>query len=267
MKMTKIFAVGAALVIGTAAFALDGRQVMQNAADVKEPEFTHALVTMELIEKSGAKDVRVVEEWGRSKNDLADVVMEFKSASAAPDIVGTRFMQKEQGAGKDDLKWIYLPSLKKVRPVAASEGSSSFMGTDATYDDMSTRDVDDDVHELLAETEAKNGFKNCAKVKSTPKDLKKSQYSYRIGWVDKDTWVPVYVEMYDKKGKLVKTLEVKSLKVINGYPTPLENVMTNVQTGHSTRLVMDEKKLVFDKPQNPKIFTEAFLANGAKAVK
>ncbi len=262
MKMTKILAAAvAAIAMGTAAFALDGRTVMQNAHDIPEPKFTHALVTMELIEKSGAKETRIVEEWGRSKNDLADVVMEFKSPAS---VAGTRFMQSEQGAGKDDIKKIYMPALKKVRPVAAAEGSSSFMGTDATYDDMSTRDVDDDTHELLAE-ESKNGY-NCAKVKSTPKDLKGSQYSYRISWVDKETWTPVYVEMYDKTKNqaLVKTLEVKKLKVISGYPTPLENVMTNVQTGHSTRLAMDEAKLQFDRPVPDAVFSDAFLANGAK---
>lgn len=264
MKMTKlIVAAAAAIVLGTSAFALDGRTVMQNALDIPEPKFTHALVTMELIEKNGAKETRIVEEWGRSQNDLADVVMEFKTPAS---VAGTRFMQKEQGEGKADLKWIYMPALKKVRPVAAAEGSSSFMGTDATYDDMSTRGIDEDTHELLAETETKNGF-TCAKVKSTPKDMKSAQYSYRISWVDKATWTPVYVEMYDKKDdKLVKTLEVKKLKVINGYPTPIENLMTNVKTGHSTRLAMDETKLVFDKPVNPKVFTEAFLANGAKSI-
>lgn len=262
MDITKIWTAAALLAAGTMAFALDGRQVMQNADDVKKPDFTHALVKMELIEKSGATETRVVEEWGRNTNGLSEVVMEFKSPAS---VAGTRFSQKENGAGKADTKKIYLPALKKVRPVAAAEGSSSFMGTDATYDDMSTRAIDDDTHELLAE-EAKGSYKNCAKVKSTPKDAKSSQYAYRISWVDKDTWVPIYIEMYDKKGDLTKILEVQSVKTIKGYPTPLVNYMKNVKTGHATRITMDETKLVFDKPVNPKVFTDAFLANGAKSI-
>ena len=153
-----------------------------------------------------------------------------------------------------------------VRPVAASQGTQSFMGSDATYDDMSTREVDEDIHELLSETEAKNDFKNCAKVKSTPKDAKSSQYAYRISWVDKDTWVPVYVEMYSKKtGKVCKTMEVKKLENISGYNTPLETEMINLETGHRTQLVMNKERLIFDKPLNPAYFSKGFLQNGKVA--
>ena len=259
MKATKIFALGAAMLISSAVFALDGREVMQKAFDVAEPKFTRAQVQMVLIEKSGAKEVRVIDEWGKSENGLATVVMQFNSPAS---VKGTRFSQKEN-KGADDTKFIFLPDVGTVRPVAASQGSQSFMGSDATYDDMSTREVDDDVHELLAETEAKNAFKNCAKVKSTPKDAKSSQYAYRISWVDKETWVPVYVEMYSKKtGKVCKTLEVKNLKVIKGYPTPLENEMTNVETGHKTQLIMSEDRLKFDEPINPAYFSKGFLQNG-----
>lgn len=264
MKITKkIAAALAALSVGCAAFALDGRTVMQNADNVEKPKFTRAQVQMILVEKSGASETRVIDEWGKNENGLSTMVMQFNSPAS---VKGTRFSQQENGGGKADTKFIFLPDVGTVRPVAASQGSSSFMGSDATYDDMSTRDVDEDTHELLAETEAKGQFKNCAKVKSTPKDAKSSQYAYRISWVDKDTWVPVYVEMYSKKnGKVCKTLEVKNLKVIKGYPTPLENEMTNLETGHKTRLVMSEERLKFDEPINPAYFSKGFLQNGKVA--
>lgn len=257
MKKINLLALGL-VITGMSAFALDGREVMQNAFDVQAPKFTRAQIKMVLEEKSGATETRVIEEWGRNVDGLSTVVMEFKTPAS---VAGTRFSQKEN---KDapDTKYIFLPDVGTVRPIAASQGSSSFMGSDATYDDMSTREVDQDTHELLAETEAKNGFSNCAKVKSTPKNPKDSQYLYRISWVDKNTWVPVYVEMYDKKGELLKTLEVKSLKNINGYNTPLLNEMVNVQTGHKTRLIMDENRLRFDQPINPAYFSKAFLQNG-----
>lgn len=260
MKMTKfIVAAAAALTVGTMAFALDGRTVMQNADDVKKPSFTRAQVKMVLIEKSGAKEERIIDEWGKNEGGLSTVVMQFNTPAS---VKGTRFSQKENASGPDT-KFIFLPDVGTVRPVAASQGSSSFMGSDATYDDMSTRAVDADTHELLAEKEAKNGFANCAKVKSTPKDLKEAQYAYRISWVDKDTWVPVYVEMYSKKtGKICKVLEVKSLKVIKGYPTPLVNEMTNLETGHKTQLLMTEDRLKFDEPINPAYFSKGFLQNG-----
>lgn len=268
MKLTKkIAAVVVALSVGCAAFALDGREVMQNAHDVPDPKFTRAEVRMILIEKNGATETRVIQEWGKSEIDsasgesLATLVMQFDSPAG---VKGTRFSQKENGPGKDDTKFIFMPEVGTVRPIAASQGTQSFMGSDATYDDMSTREVDEDTHELLAETEEKNGY-TCAKVKSTPKDAKSSQYAYRINWVDKETWVPVYVEMYSKKtGKVCKTLEVKKLKVIKGYPTPLETEMTDCETGHRTQLLMNEQRLIFDDQSKvpPAVFSKAFLQNG-----
>lgn len=254
-KLFKGFMVIACMASLSVGFALDGKTVMQNAKDIKEPKFTHALVQMDLIEKDGTTESRVVEEYGRNTNGLADMVMIFISPAS---VKNTRFLQKENKDRADD-KWIYLPALRTTRRVASSEGSKSFMGTDATYDDMSTREIEEDTHELLAESEVKNGY-TCAKVKSTPVDASSSQYKYRISWVDKETWIPVYSEMYDKKGNLVKTLQVEEITKTNGYLIPSSDILTNVSTGHATRIKMI--KLEVDKAIPEKVFTSNFLNTG-----
>jgi len=258
MKMTNIIKAGAAVLLlaaGTSAFAEDGRSIIKQVLDVKDPAFTHALITMELIEKDGTvSESRTIEEYGRSKDGLASAVMAFKSPASVKD---TRFLQIEN-KGKADDKWIYLPALRTTRRIASSQGSQSFMGTDATYDDMSTREIDDDTHELLG-NETKNGF-DCWKIKSTPVDAGSSQYQYRIQWIDKKTLIPVYAEMYDKKGNLVKVLTVEKLENVSGYNIPKVDVLKNVQTGHSTRLSITQ--IVLDKPIPDRVFTESFLNTG-----
>ena len=117
MKITKkIAAVLGALAIGCAAFALDGRTVMQNADNVEKPKFTRAQVQMILIEKSGASETRVIDEWGKNENGLSTMVMQFNSPAS---VKGTRFSQQENGGGKADTKFIFLPDVGTVRPVAA----------------------------------------------------------------------------------------------------------------------------------------------------
>ena len=76
--------------------------------------------------------------------------MDFKTGSKK----GTRFLQIENEGNKPDDKFIYLPELKSSRRVNSSEGSKSFLGTDATYDDLSTRDVDEDEHTYLIQNQA-----------------------------------------------------------------------------------------------------------------
>jgi hypothetical protein len=260
MKMTKTLkTTAAALVMGltaAASFAIDGTEVMQKVYDRVKPDFSQASVQMTLTDKNGSKEVRNVGEYGRCKNNLSDAVMMFFSPASVKD---TRFLQKEN-KGKDDDKWIYLPALRSTTRVASSDGGKPFVGTDFTYDDMSTREVEEDTHKLLGE-EKKGNF-DCYKVESTPVD-KNDQYQFRISWVDKNTWLPVYIELYDKKGKLEKVSEIKSIKQYTGnrtYNVPMEQIMTNVQTGHSTSLKI--LNLTVDKPLADKIFTPNFLNTG-----
>ncbi|MCR5607219.1 MAG: outer membrane lipoprotein-sorting protein [Treponema sp.] len=268
MKITKIISACAALMVGTAAFAIDGRTVVKMALDVAEPDTTHAVVYMDLItvnKKTGEESTerRAIEEFGKSVNGLETITMVFQAPAS---VKNTRYMQKEV-EGSDDDKWIYMPSLGgDPRKLAASNGGDSFMGSDATYDDMSTRELDDDSHELLAESESKNGY-TCYKVKSTPipSKAKDSQYSYRIQWIDKATNVPVYAEMYDKKGELVKVLTVEKLEKKTGktgktYDIPVSTLLHNVQKNHKTRMIMG--KLELDAGVPAKYFSQSFLKNG-----
>jgi len=262
MKMIKKISTAAiALVMGASAFAIDGTEVMTKAFDRQKPDFSKAAVQVTLSKNGKVEETRNVGEYGRCKDGLSDVVMIFLSPASVKD---TRFLQKEN-EGKDDDKWIYLPSLKSTRRVASSDGSKSFVGTDFTYDDMSTREVADDTHELLKESEDKGNFKDLYVVKSTPKDPKSSQYAYRISWITKDAFIPTYIEMYDKKGKLLKVNEIKSIKKMPGtngrvYNVPMENVMTNVQTGHVTSMKM--VNITVDQPLADRYFTQDFLATG-----
>jgi len=256
MKLVKKIAAGAAIMMMAAAlFAIDGKTVVQQALDVKEPDFSMAQVYMDLIEKDGTTERRAIVEYGKSEENSDSMIMMFKSPASVKD---TRFLQITHD-GADDDKWIYLPALRTTRRIASSQGDKSFMGSDATYDDMSTREIDEDTHELLAEDVTKNGY-TCYQVKSTPVNADDAQYKYRISWYDKATHLPVYAEMYDKDGKLLKTLEVEDIQNINGYDTPMKNILTNVQTGHATRLTI--VKLVVDKPIPDSVFTQNFLKTG-----
>lgn len=260
-SIVKTACVAASMLAAASAFAIDARGVMQQAHDVKKPTYTKSAVQMDLMDKTGkVEESRVITEFGKDINDLTSIVMIFNSPASVKD---TRFLQV-QNKNADDDKWIYLPTLKSTRRIAASEGTKAFMGTDASYDDMSTREVDEDTHEFVNEKEEKNGY-TCWVVKSTPKDPKSSQYMYRINWVDQNTNYPIYSEMYDKKGKLLKTLTLEKLEKQTGttgvsYDIPMQEYMKNVQTGHSTRLII--RKLVLDAPIEDRYFTSSFLNTG-----
>jgi hypothetical protein len=187
--------------------------------------------------------------------DLGRVLMIFHAPAS---VKNTRFLVMEKEGDADDDQWIYLPAMQRVRRIAASEGSSSFMGSDFSYDDMSSRDIDDYSYEILGE-ESVDGH-DCYMVQVLPDDADDNQYSKLITWVDKAVWVNRKVEMYDKKGELEKVLKVERLEVVQGYQTPIVTRMSNVQNGHSTLLTV--KKFVYNESFPGSIFSTRFLKTG-----
>ena len=262
MKKTLFGTFAALMLLSSAVFADEkGYKIMKDVADFKKPAFSQAQLFISLYSKSGDKE----EEWGaieygRDVDGLASVVMDFKTGSKK----GTRFLQIENEGNKPDDKFIYLPELKSSRRVNSSEGSKSFLGTDATYDDLSTRDVEEDEHTYLKD-ETKNGY-DCYNIKEVPKDPKSSQYAWRLTWIDKKTMYPIYTEMYDKNDALVKTLTVEKIEKHGDYDIPMTNTVVNVKTGHKT--VMDIRKVLVDneigggKGLPASIFTQSFLNTG-----
>ncbi|MGM0501275.1 MAG: outer membrane lipoprotein-sorting protein [Bacillota bacterium] len=267
MKKSLLLALVLILVLSSTTFAITGKEVMDQAEGVlNDGDSMHALMGMDLIEKDGEKEQRTLEVWGITYNqeeDLSKVVMEFQEPAS---IAETRFLQIENQK-RDDDKWIYLPALGRVRRISSEQGDDSFVGSDFTYDDLSTRDVEEDNHKLLKEE--KLGEYDCYVVESVPKDKEDAQYAKRINWVTKKHDIPVRVEMYSKKTDQVeKVLTVKhNLKKINGYWTVFNAQMENKETGHATQLYIKRNDngqpfIEYDKKINSQRFTKRFLKLG-----
>jgi outer membrane lipoprotein-sorting protein len=214
---------------------------------------------MTIVAKDGGQTERLVDQYtlegkeGDHKDGKRSVVVFQKPASVA----GTRFLTVAN-AGRDDNRWIFLPSLGKVRRIATSEGSGSFVGTDFSYDDLSSGDrgVDEDTHAILREENV--GDKACWVVESTPKD-KSYQYVKTIEWIEKTSHIVLKSEMYDKKG-LLKTLEFSQFKEVQGRVTPFATKLSNVQDKTATIVQIDILK--YDEKIPEGVFTTRFLETG-----
>jgi len=242
------------VLVSPALFAITGLEIAEAHNNRDKPVSTHMALKMDLIEESGKVSSRMIEQWGVEEDELANSIMVFRSPAS---VKNTRFLQVENEDRGDD-KWIYLPAMKRVRRIASSDGSKSFMGSDATYDDMETRDIDRDSYEFVKE-ESITDF-DCWIIKVQAKDPADSQYSYKMVWHDKATNYPVKVEMYDKQDSLQKVMTIKDLQNVDGHWTPMDTVIENVQSGHSTE--MKVLNVEFDKPVNSRMFTTQFLSNG-----
>ncbi|MDR2865348.1 MAG: outer membrane lipoprotein-sorting protein [Spirochaetaceae bacterium] len=210
---------------------------------------------MVISSKSGSTSERLIDQYSKDGPNGNRVVIVFQSPAS---VAGTRFLTMANKTGPDD-SWIYLPALDKVRRIASQEGSSSFMGTDLSYDDISSvdRKADKDTHTLLREESLNNA--PCYVIQSIPKDSS-YQYSKMISWIDKTTKVCGKMELYDKKGSLVKTFEILQLKDVDGRLSPWVSKMTTISAGTSTTINVNILK--YDAPVPESVFTTNYLQTG-----
>ena len=241
--------------LGAAASAQDAREIARGARDRIHADTVSTRARMVITDKSGGTTERLVDQYSAKVNGADCTVIIFQKPAS---IAGTRFLTISNTDKPDD-RWIFLPSLGKVRRVSAGEGSSSFMGTDFSYDDISLmdRDVDQDSYTLVREEQV-NG-KACWVVEARPKN-DSYQYSRTLMWVDKANSVSWKIEMYDQKNVLVKTLSIDSVKDIQGRLTPIQTTVRSVQAGTSTTLYVDIMK--YDEKIPSSVFTVRFLETG-----
>ncbi len=203
---------------------------------------------------------------GKEKTRVREIVRyqkfysggKFKSKSLIrflkpPDVRGIGFLNWNYRNGKNE-QWLYLPALGRVKRIAGRARSGSFMGTDFTYEDLGNRNLDNDTYSLVGE-DSLSGIP-CYVVEAKPKN-KKSIYSKRIAWVEKNNWLIKKIEFYDRKGKLLKILNIPQHEKRGSYWQVPKMTMENVQTGHKT--IMEISAVKFDTGLKDEYFTERFL--------
>jgi len=239
---------------------LSGLQIMVNEDTREDGDDQTSGSIFHLINKRGQKRIRdTVRRWkdcdGKDGFDEKTIIF-FQSP---PEVEGTGFLNWSYiDITKDDDQWLYLPALRKIKRISASDKEDSFMGTDFTFDDMGDRQVEEDAHKRIGQETFEN--KKCYLIESTPKE-RNYMYSKKLVWVVDGEWIIPKVEFYDRKGRLLKHLHVKWHKV-QGMWTWEGCVMKNVQTGHQTDIEVKDTK--FNLGFKDTLFTQRTLRREGK---
>ena len=206
---------------------------------------------------------------GRESDDLAykDLVM-FTGPTAVKGLAILTWSYMDPA--KEQNQWLWLPSLKKIRKISAAQSDDSFMGSDFTVEEITTRRFEDETYSLLRE-EGFGGYQaefnnklyhqgtDCFVIEARPK-RSPWYYSKRIVWVDKNTGGDIYHEIYDPKERLYKTI-FKNYEIIDvagqDYATQTLLEVKDLTTGHKT--VIEMKNIEYDQGLSEAEFTEKSL--------
>jgi outer membrane lipoprotein-sorting protein len=156
-----------------------------------------------------------------------------------------------------------VPAIDLVRRIAARDARSSFVGSDFTYEDVSSRNIAADTHTLLREE--KLGDRDCYVVESVPKEP--IDYVKRISWINKTIFLPLKEEYSDVQNQLARVFTADKIEDVTAtegrerknFPTVTKRTMKNLKTGHRTEVTYTS--ISYNVGLQDNIFTERYLRN------
>lgn len=223
---------------------LSGEQIMENNFKVAKVQDSVSNATFTLINKGGQERVR--KTFGTTKLETNGVDnMRMTRFNSPADVKGTSTLIVEHADQEDEI-WVYLPALKKVRRLVASNKKESFMGTDFSYGDVIGYRVGDWDHKILKEEEIDH--QACYLIESLPKnDLVRSAngYSKRLSWIRKDNFVMIKGETWDLAGQPYKSFQFSELELVDpvrGKWQTMRMEAQNHDTGHRSVIHLENFK-------------------------
>ena len=196
-----------------------------------------ASMKMVLRNKQGEESVRAIRL--KSLEVIGDGDKGLTIFDTPRDVKGTAFLSFSHVIKPDD-QWLYLPALKRVKRISSANKSGPFMGSQFSFEDLASFEVDKFNYKYLRD-ESVDGHKSFV-VENHP-IYEYSGYTRQIVWVDKERYIPLKIEFYDRKNDLLKTLLFDDYKQYLGkYWRAHGQKMLNHQNGKTTVLTFSDYK-------------------------
>ena len=128
------------------------------------------------------------------------------------DIKGTALLSHARILDPDD-QWLFLPALERVKRIASANKSGPFVGSEFAFEDFTALELNKYDYVWLRE-ETVDGIPMDV-VERSPR-YENSGYSRQVSWIDQDVHQVRRVEFYDRRGDLLKTLELNDYREYDG---------------------------------------------------
>lgn len=242
---------------GSTAFSIDIDTILDRSQEISQPENVQGSFTMTLTSRTGDTRTVKVDAYQKKMSEAReDRLFLF---TFPPSVKGTGLLVNSYLNEEEDLMWIYLPAVGKVKRVNLStSGGGYFMGSDFTYSDLISTSREELEHELLGE-ELLDG-EECYKIEvrgRTRNAQRKFGYSKEIHYIRKSDFVLKRVIFFDMAGDLLKIFYIDEVADLGEYKYPSHVRMENQQNGHKSEIVFTDLRAGVDIPDSH--FTQRYL--------
>lgn len=224
----------------------DPRQLLDDAQTKGTPQTIQSTMTMTLTDAGGRSSSRELEL--RKVGEEKQVVWFTRPV----DLRGTAFLRLEQGGSKQ--MWLYLPGFRQLDRISGARENESFLGSDFTYADMGTRNLDEYTHRYLG-TGTLDGT-DTHKIESSAKQ-DDAPYERIVSFLRVEDGRLLREDLYDALGDLVKRKVHERFETVGKYYMPAVVIMTDMVTGHSTRL--ETRNIKVDEELSDRMFTTQYI--------
>jgi hypothetical protein len=245
---------------------MTGRQIMEQQEKLQKvtTEYGEEIMLLKDL-KAGTQEKRTARRYSKEREDgLGRSLFAFLSPA---DIAGTAVLTWEQMT--EDDQWLYMPAIKKMQRIASGSKKNYFMGTDFTYEDMESEDIENFTYTVIKTESIPLDGKEwlcwvIGAVPANPEKAKASGYSKRVLWVAQDVFISLKVEFYDKRRRLAKTQTIYELENVTGTVwRPKKTIMDNTAKSSQTLTMVSGRKV--NESIEDDVFTERFILSGKHA--
>jgi hypothetical protein len=236
---------------------------MQKVEDREDGNNETSKMEMILIDKKGNRRIRKISSFSKDAGKDSMRLLFFMHPA---DVKNTGFLTYDyDDPERDDDQWLYLPALYKTKRIATNRKSGSFMGSDLTYADMTSRVLDDYEFSIIKEDEIKGQKVWMILAAPNKEAIDETGYTKSILFVGQDNFVVLRAIHWLKKGKKLKYYDVKKLELIDNVWVAIETHIT-IKKGqkklHKTILFLYDTK--FNQKLDKNLFTIRQLEKGLK---
>jgi len=205
-------------------------------SDRTDRGFKDSLVELKMVlrNKAGQETNRLltIKTLELPDEDVGDKSLIVFSEPA--DIDGTALLSYAKILDPDD-QWLFLPALKRIKRISSVNKSGPFVGSEFAFEDFTALELNKFTYKFIGQE--KCGDLTCDVNERYPR-YEHSGYAKQKAWIDTRDFQLRKVEFYNRRGDLLKTLNLEQYKKYPpNYWRALKLTMVNHQTGKSTDLM------------------------------
>lgn len=241
-------------------------EIMERVDNRDDGESALAQFTMILIDRRDRQRVREIRSYTKDYGQDTKVLSLFESPA---DIRGTAYLNLDwDDPARDDDSWLYLPTLQRVKRIASSDTSDSFLGSDFTYADINGFEIDWYDYTFVNESEMVDGHDTWI-IEAIPKPEYKERaeeatgYSKIHSWIRKDNFVQLRSQLWELRGNRIKFFTASDIEQIDGIWTVgrLQAVTTrNGRQEHAS--VLQVESIQYNVDISDDLFTTEYMERG-----